>query len=242
MFVSPRSPRLVREFVAARRMRAAGTPVRQIAKSLGVSISSVRIWTRDIELTPDQRAANLARAGVTRGPAWSEKNRERRRGHQQEGRAQARFAEPLHVAGCMLYWAEGTKARNAARFSNSDPAMCELFCRFMRECFGVTSDRLTFSLNAYTNNGRSIGEIESFWMDALKLPRSSARKHMTNHFPTSSSGMKSNRLPYGVCTIRVTKSTPIVQHIYGAIQEYAGIDVPEWLDGPPRKPQRPTAD
>jgi hypothetical protein len=150
----------------------------------------VSIWTRDIELTPNQRAANLARAGAARGPAWSEKSRERRRGYQREGRARARFAEPLHVAGCMLYWAEGTKARNAARFSNSDPAMCGLFCRFMRECFGVTSDRLTFSLNAYTSNGRSIGEIESFWMGVLGL--------------------------------------------------YAGIDCPEWLDGPPAR-KRPEA-
>jgi hypothetical protein len=216
-------------------MRVNGVPVRRIAKTLGVSISSVSIWTRDIELTAEQRAANLSRAEARRGPAWSEKNRERRRGFQQGGRARARFAEPLHVAGCMLYWAEGTKGRNAARFSNSDPAMCALFCRFMRECFGVTSDRLTFSINAYTNNGRTIDEIESYWLDVLGLSRSSARKHMINHFPTSSSGRKSNRLPNGVCTIRVTKSTPIVQHIYGAIQEYAGIDVPEWLDGPPRK-------
>jgi hypothetical protein len=210
-------------------------PVRRIAATLGVSLSSVSIWTRDIELTPEQRAANLSRAGAVRGPAWSEENRERRRTFQLEGRDRARFAEPLHVAGCMLYWAEGAKARNAARFSNSDPAMCALFCRFMRECFAVSSDRLTFSINVYTNNGRSIDEIEAFWLELLELPRSSARKHMTNHFPTSSSGTKRNKLPNGVCTIRVTKSTRIIQHIYGAIQEYAGIECPEWLDGPPRK-------
>jgi hypothetical protein len=29
----------------------------------------------------------------------------------------------------------------------------------------------------------------------------------------------------------------LVQHIYGAIQEYAGFDEPRWLDGPPRKSQ-----
>jgi hypothetical protein len=36
--------------------------------------------------------------------------------------------------------------------------------------------------------------------------------------------------------LRVLKSTHLVQHIYGAIQEYAGFDEPRWLDGPPRKP------
>jgi hypothetical protein len=30
--------------------------------------------------------------------------------------------------------------------------------------------------------------------------------------------------------VRVMKSTRIVQHIYGAIQEYAGFEEPRWLD------------
>jgi hypothetical protein len=37
----------------------------------------------------------------------------------------------------------------------------------------------------------------------------------------------------------VSRSTWLVQHIYGAIQEYSGVDQPQWLDGPPRKPRRP---
>jgi hypothetical protein len=32
---------------------------------------------------------------------------------------------------------------------------------------------------------------------------------------------------YGVCELH---STRVVQHIYGAIQEYAGFDKPAWLD------------
>jgi hypothetical protein len=55
------------------------------------------------------------------------------------------------------------------------------------------------------------------------------RKHAINHLPTSSSGQAKNKLPYGVCTLRVY-DTRLVQHIYGAIQEYAGFDEPSWLD------------
>jgi hypothetical protein len=36
-------------------------------------------------------------------------------------------------------------------------------------------------------------------------------------------------MPYGVCSLRVN-STWMVQHIYGAIQEYGGFDEPAWLD------------
>jgi hypothetical protein len=37
-------------------------------------------------------------------------------------------------------------------------------------------------------------------------------------------------LVYGTASVSV-HSTAIVQSIYGAIQHYAGIDRPEWVDG-----------
>jgi hypothetical protein len=85
------------------------------------------------------------------------------------------------------------------------------------------------SINVYTNNGLSIEEIERYWLDLLKLPQSAARSHVLNHMPTSSSGRAKNRLPYGVARLTVHQ-TCMVQHIYGAIQEYAGFDEPAWLD------------
>ena len=39
-----------------------------------------------------------------------------------------------------------------------------------------------------------------------------------------------NVLVYGTASVSV-HSTAIVQSIYGAIQHYAGIDRPEWVDG-----------
>jgi hypothetical protein len=92
-------------------------------------------------------------------------------------------------------------------------------------------------LNLYLTNGLTLREVEDHWLWALGLPRSSLRKHTINHAPTSSSGQRRDKLPYGVCAVRVRRSTRLVQHIYGAIQEYAGFDEPRWLDGPPRKPR-----
>ena len=129
----------------------------------------------------------------------------------------------------MLYWAEGDKSRNTVKFSNSDPRMLVVFRRFLTEALAVEIDEILMSLNVYTNNGLSIEEIEVYWLDLLELPHSSVRKHMVNHMPTSSSGRAKNRLRYGVCTLRV-HSTWIVQHIYGAIQEYGGFEEPAWLD------------
>ena len=209
--------------------------MKQIAALLGVSVSSVSIWTRDIEITAEQRQRNIKRGRPAAVEKWIAKHRLRRSASQREGRERARLNDPLHLAGCMLYWAEGAKGRNTVNFANSDMPMVKLFCRFLRECLGVTNDRITLRLNVYMGNGRSIREIEDHWLRQLELPRSALRGHTLNHLPTSSSGKKKNRLPYGVAQIRVLKSTHLMQHILGAIQEYGGFDAPRWLDGPPAK-------
>ena len=129
----------------------------------------------------------------------------------------------------MLYWAEGAKSRNTVKLVNSDPALIVFFARFLRESLGVRTEDIRVCLNVHLTNGMTIEEIESYWVELLELPRSCLRKHTLNAKPTSSSGSKPNKLPYGVCTLRVN-STQLVQHIYGAIQEYAGFDNPGWLD------------
>jgi hypothetical protein len=244
MFVGTGTLRKPEEYEEARRLRGVvGMPMKRIATKLGVSPGTVHAWTKDIELTPEQRRKN--RPGQ---PHWvltegrARKARDLRRQAQEEGRLRAREGETLHQAGCMLFWAEGSKARNEAVFCNSDANMVSFVRRFFSECFELPPDRFSVRLNVYTGNGLTLRPIEDHWLWALELPRSCLRKHCLNHFPTSSSGSKRNKLPYGVCTLRVLKSTHIVQHIYGAIQEYAGFEQPRWLDGPkkksyPRKPQ-----
>ena len=212
-------------------------PIKRIARALGVSPSSVHAWTRDIALTTEQRERNLygprgpanPEAVAARVAAWKLRNREKRRGYQEEGRERARCGDPLHLAGCMLYWAEGAKARNRVQLVNSDPDLLKVFCRFLTESLSVSPADITVRLHVYLNNGLAIEEIEAYWLKLLGLDRHCLRKHAINCMPTSSSGRRTNRLPYGVCTVSV-HSTRIVQHIFGAIQEYAGFEQPRWLD------------
>jgi hypothetical protein len=221
----------------ARELRREGMPFKRIAATLGVSPSSAFAWTKDIALSAEQHAENLRgprgpcnrEAQRRRATSWSRRCRGIRAGYQEEGRRQARSGDPLHLAGCMLYWAEGAKGRNALTFANSDVAMLVFFRRFLTESLGIRVEDIRLRLNVYTNNGLSIAEIERYWLEWLELPANCMRKHSLNHMPTSSSGRARNKLPYGVCTIRVG-STRAVQHIYGAIQEYTGFDEPAWLD------------
>lgn len=227
----PAKPREQRE---ARRLRLVhGLPIKQIAARLGVSPASAHAWTRDIEISEQQRVRNLRAGREQFAHRWVEINRDKRRSYQEEGRTIARRGESLHEAGCMLYWAEGSKDRGVVTFANSDRAMLAFFWRFLTEYFDVDPQRVRLRLNVYLNNGLSLGEIERCWSESLPLPPACFRNHVTDHYPTSSSGRKPNKLPYGVCSLRLC-DTRIVQHIYGAIQEYAGFDEPRWLDGPRR--------
>lgn len=215
--------------------------MKEIAARLYVPPASVHLWTRDIVIRPEHAARNMERSRAAFSVTWAEQHRERRRRAQIRGREQARQADALHEAGCMLYWAEGTKDRNSVGFSNSDMNMVRFFAECLRTCFSVPPADFSLRLNVYLGNGLSLLEIEDRWLAVLDLHRTCLRKHIINHFPTSSSGRRPNRLPYGVCTLRVLRSTYLVQHVYGAIQEYAGFDEPTWLDGRRRRRGKPAS-
>ena len=193
------------------------------------------VWVRDIELTPEQHAElrrttpvydGQQRAGMLRAA----RARETRRGYQEHGRVLARRGEPLHVTGCMLYWAEGAKARHQLQFANSDPDMIRLFVSFLRRYFGLRGDDIRISLNLFADHQERQREIEEFWLDVTELPGSCLRKSIVNVYSRQSLGKRTNMLPYGTCRVVVSR-TSVVQSIYGAIQEYAGFTRQTWLDG-----------
>ncbi len=144
----------------ARELRRQGWSIKEITDELGVAKSSVSTWTRDIELTTEQQEAlHKRRSPSHRGQfngakAVAAKYREKRRRYQAEGRAKAREMDPLHLAGCMLYWAEGKKRKNTLAFTNSDAGMIAYFVdKFLRQCLGIADQDITIYLNAYLGNG-----------------------------------------------------------------------------------------
>ena len=224
-----------RERDEARRLRREeGRSVREIATLLEVSRSSVSLWVRDIELTPSHHAAL-----VRRNPRFTnqrngsianrERSRARRLDYQRRGRELARRHNAFYLAGCMLWWAEGAKNRNAVRFTNSDPAMARLFVRFLSQCFGVRRDEISIYCNLFADHEKRQREIEQYWLDRLELPSSSLRQSVLNRYSKYSKKKRTNKLPYGTCRV-VVHSTEIVQTMYGSIQEFAGFERPEWLD------------
>jgi hypothetical protein len=103
-----------------------------------------------------------------------------------------------------------------------------LFVRFLRACYGVEEHRLSVTCNLFADHLQRQQEIENFWLETLGLPRRCLRRSIVNVYSKYSQKKRKNKLPYG--TSRLTYSdTRTLQAIYGAIQEYAGFDRPEWL-------------
>lgn len=206
--------------------------MKEIAQLVGCALSSVSYWTRDIKLTPEQcaqlRSRNPAINGQLVAVANATRARARRTEFQQHGRRLARRSDQLHIAGCMLYWAEGSKSRNSVQFVNSDPEMVRFFVAFMRRHFNVADEAFRIDCNFFADHLERQHEIEQFWLDTLRLPQSCLRKSTVNVYSKYSQKKRTNRLPYGTVKV-VVHSTEIVQGIYGAIQEYGGFERPEWL-------------
>ena len=147
--------------------------------------------------------------------------------YQAEGRSLAKHGDPEFAAGCMLFWAEGSRSRNAVRFTNSDPQMMSFFIRFLRRHFAVTDDVVRVWCNLFADHASVRDQVEQFWLDTLGLPRSSLGKSTVNVYSKHSKKMRQNVLPYGTCRISVHR-TRIAQMLYGAIQEIAAFDRREW--------------
>lgn len=215
----------------ARELRRQGLSIREIMNETGASKGSISMWVRDIPLTKEQtqRLEQRKSRGSTHGQREGAKaNRryamEKRKAYQEAGRLKAREGRPLHAMGCMLYWAEGAKGKNTLNFVNSDTNMMRFYIRFLREELNVHNHEIALHIICHSNDILEVSRIEQFWLDLFQLPPSCLRKTVYK----VGSNSRHNILTNGVCSIRVYK-TELVQHVYGAIQEYAGFDYPEWL-------------
>jgi transposase-like protein len=213
----------------ARQLRQSGLSLKEIARELDVSLSSISLWVRDIVLTDEQVNQLEQRrkhyAAQNKGAQTNRKNGLiLRKQYQLEGQTKARDRRPLHMMGCMLYWAEGSKSRNTLQFANSDSNMIAMFAHFLRQEMNVKDSEICVYIHCHTADLDEQQKIESYWLDLLRLPQEQLRK---TYFKRGSNTVHKT-LEHGVCRLAVNKSS-VLQHIFGAIQEYGGFDEPAWL-------------
>jgi len=170
----------------ARRMRAEGRTLADIAATLGVSKSSVSLWVRDVDFTPSPR-----RSGPQRRPhPFHERKLQEIAELDELGRQRLGVLgdDAIPAAGVALYAGEGAKTGGAVKFVNSDPAMIAMFCAWLRRYFDVDERRLR--AHVYLHHGLDLAAAEAHWSRSpASRPHSSVPR--TAQSPTRASGGRS---------------------------------------------------
>ena len=213
--------------IKAREIRRIGESIKEIAKILGVSKSSVSLWCRDIILT-EKQIKSLSKRAVEKGLKGRligiQGNRDKKRKAVDEAKEWA-LNELCHfdkrdllIAGIALYWAEGGKSvyTGTFHFSNSDPRMITLMCEWLNIFFGVTKKDFQPRISINEIHSSRIEKVKKFWSELLIIPVLS--------FPVTFIHTKQKKVYenhdnyFGVLSLRFKKSTFIRYKVLALIE------------------------
>jgi transcriptional regulator with XRE-family HTH domain len=163
----------------ARELRARGYTYVEIGAELGVSKSSVSLWTRDMPRIGRLSYQETRQRNVTGVKAfWVDESPRREMGRlaiTQKAVAQIGGLSDREtlIAGAIAYWCEGTKNKpyrrpsNSVQFVNSDPELILLFLRFLAVA-GVERERIYFRLMIHESANVVAAQLE--WQQITRLP------------------------------------------------------------------------
>lgn len=155
----------------ARRLRAEGLSLKEIAEQLGVAKSSVSLWVRDLPriALPRIRSEQTRLASEARWEPVRRAHEERREVARARARAEVGRLSPreLLLVGAALYWAEGSKSKPCRRsqrvvFVNSDPNVIAVFLGWLH-LVGVERERI--GLRVSIHESADVQAAQEFWAD-----------------------------------------------------------------------------
>lgn len=189
-----------------------GKDYRVIAKTLGVSKSSVSNWCKDLKLPPESQKMIEEKVKAIKDK-FAAYNRRKYQLVQAENREIKENAvkqisslskHDLFLVGTALYWAEGQNrgTMHRVKFVNSYPGMIALYLRFLREILQVPEEKIYPSIRVHPNINES--SAISFWSKITSIPRS--RFKITRQISRASKRKRPcNSLPHGTLELLVSK-------------------------------------
>lgn len=192
------------ERARARELRAQGWTMPDIAVALGVSRSSVSLWTRDVPVPPRPRRRPQQRDDRRYGAKSSGPNKLARRKQEEIERLLAEGKERIGelserdflVAGAALYAGEGMKRNGKVGLANTDPSFMAFFCTWLRHFFVVDESRLRVYL--YLHEGLDLDAAVRHWSAITGVPRGQFGKA---YRAVPDAGIRNSKHPYGCATV-----------------------------------------
>ncbi|MDO8593648.1 MAG: hypothetical protein Q7R59_02015 [bacterium] len=191
----------------ARMLRKQGYSMNEITRMLGVSKSSVSLWTGDIELTSKQKE-KLSEKGRSvesvERRRFSRLNNERtkRRVYFEEAITEVEnlSKHDLFFLGAALYWGEGSKtSRGTVNFTNADPRSIQIMMRYFKEVCGVPDQK--FRGHIILHPHLDSREAERYWSRISGIPIARFQKTSMQHNRASQN--KKDSLPLGTFSVSV---------------------------------------
>lgn len=213
----------------ARKMRAKGESVKEIARKLGVAKSTVSLWVRDIILSVEQienlrqrSIRGLERAALMGALIQKERRLNlikefKKRGASTIGKLNDR---EFLIAGLALYWAEGSKTKRSVRVCNSDPRLICIMIEWFRKTLGARMQDMKAAVGINEIHREREEIVKKFWSDITGIPLVQFRK-------TSFKKAKNHKVyenfndHYGTLMVEVLKSARFYYKIMGLIEAMA---------------------
>lgn len=185
-------------------MRRTGHSLPEICSALKRRNSTVHRFAKDVVILPEyinilkqKRGGSIKRAEVL----W-EKSEIKAEGLLKKVESK----DKLFILAA-IYWGEGTKKE--LNLINSDPALIQVFISCLKE-IGVNEDELRVSIRIY--DGIDINEAKVYWAKICKIK-------VENILSVNIlKGKKNGKLRYGMCRVRVTKSSDSFKLIMSMIE------------------------
>lgn len=138
----------------------------EIAAQLGVSKSSVSLWTRDVPFAPRPRGrARRREPNALMLRKQAEIDRLLAEGRERVGELSER---EFLMAGIAIYAGEGAKRDGEVKLTNTDPRIVRFFCEWLRHFFVVDESRLRARI--YLHEGLDLDAATSYWSQVTGIP------------------------------------------------------------------------
>lgn len=171
-------------------LRKEGRSIKEIAKMLNLSSSTVSLWTRNIVLSTAQKQKLIKRVfrALQNGRKKAQDAKKKIREEQKKkiinealknlGKISKR---DLFIIGISLYWGEGFKKDSRLGFANSDPAMIKLFVNWLI-INGVPEKDIRLRVGLNISHKNRIKAVEKYWSEQTKIPLTQFQKPFFQKF------------------------------------------------------------
>ncbi|MBI3261284.1 hypothetical protein HYZ64_02875 [Candidatus Berkelbacteria bacterium] len=188
----------------AKLLRKQGKSLSKISLELGVSKSSVSVWSSNIVLSNSQVGklrdrSEAQKLGALANKIKRQKELEKIRSFsaREIEKLQPHDLKRLKDIGTIIYWAEGSK-KNCVDITNSDPNLIKVAMLWFRKVCRVPESK--FKVSVFYHEGQNEKKMRKYWSEITGVSLEQFHKSI---FKKEGTGHRKNILYMGTCKIRI---------------------------------------